>query len=142
LIRTPIFEAAQRKQRGQQVRLGCAAPYVMYLSTKLPIALKALFKPLASEFIPAVAANATKARIRQYSTKPWPDSSFCRRAREHKTKVFIDLLLRFLLWIQRFGAAMGHSQTGISNFVHFLNATFVVFLPTGGTWLEMNRYMK
>src|SRR5579864_4682956 len=69
--------------------------YVMYLSTKLPMALNALFRPLASEFIPAVAANATSARIKTYSTRPCPDSSLCKRAKEFKTKLFIDILLRF-----------------------------------------------
>ena len=46
-----------------------APSYVMYVSMRLPIALNALFNPLASEFIPAVAANATKAIIRTYSTR-------------------------------------------------------------------------
>src|SRR5579864_1465869 len=78
------------------------------------MALNALFKPLASEFIPAVAANATRARIKTYSTRPCPDSSLCKRAKEFKTKLFIDILLRFFCFgSQRFwGAAMG--LTGLS----------------------------
>ncbi len=51
------------------------------------MALKALFRPVARAPIPAVAAKATSAKIRRYSTKPWPASSRCNWAREFRTKV-------------------------------------------------------
>src|SRR2546425_5655561 len=58
----------------------------------LPMALKALFRPVARAPIPAVAAKATSAKIRRYSTKPWPASSRCNWAREFRTKVIIDVV--------------------------------------------------
>src|SRR5260370_738115 len=64
----------------------------MYDPRMLPIALNALFRPAASLPIPAVAAKATRARIKRYSTKPWPASSLCRRAREFRTNVIIDVV--------------------------------------------------
>src|SRR5438270_8075110 len=75
----------------------------MYLPRMIPICENALFKPLARLPIPAVAANATRARIRRYSTKPCPASSLCSRAREVKTKVIIDVVSSecFLLDSQR-----------------------------------------
>src|SRR5437667_10837 len=51
--------------------------------------VKALFRPAASVFMPAVAANATSARINRYSTNPWPASSLCRRFREFRIRVFM-----------------------------------------------------
>src|SRR6266853_3292576 len=65
----------------------------MYEPRILPMALNALFRPLASTPIPAVAAKATRARIKRYSTKPWPASSLCSRAREFRTKVVIRFSL-------------------------------------------------
>src|SRR5712691_3798379 len=65
----------------------------MYEPRILPMALNALFRPLASAPMPAVAAKATSARINRYSTKPWPASSLCRREREFRTKVIIRFSL-------------------------------------------------
>src|SRR6266404_3571198 len=48
----------------------------------VPILPNALLRPLARVVIPAVAANATRARIKRYSTRPWPDSSLRRRTSE------------------------------------------------------------
>src|SRR6266446_5853751 len=64
----------------------------MYLPRITPMAANALFRPLARAPMPAVAAKATRARINRYSTKPWPASSLCRRARELRTKVIIDVV--------------------------------------------------
>src|SRR5437667_56352 len=60
----------------------------------LPTLLKALFRPDASVFMPAVAAKATSARINRYSTSPWPASSLCRRFREFRIRLFILFLLK------------------------------------------------
>jgi len=59
----------------------------------LPTAVNALLRPLAKLLIPAVAANATSARINKYSTRPWPDSSFCRRISEFRRNIIIVFLL-------------------------------------------------
>src|SRR5215469_9242721 len=92
---------------------------------RLPIALNALFNPLASEFIPAVAANATKAIIRTYSTRPCPDSSLCRRASERDRKVCIDSLLRvFLLESQPAGMTVGDARNRYIELNRFILAHF------------------
>src|SRR5260370_3571517 len=85
----------------------------MYLPRMLPMALNALFRPLARAPMPAVAAKATRARIKRYSTKPWPASSLCRRAREFRTKVIIDVVSSEFfnrLAPNALGAAMGYAM--------------------------------
>src|SRR5215467_398755 len=101
----------------------------MYLSTRLPIALNALFKPLASEFIPAVAANATNARINTYSTRPWPDSSWCSRATELKTKVFIDVSLTVFSRIPTAGGAVDNVKEIYHLQYTLTYPTFVTLAP-------------
>ena len=58
-------------KRNEASRLpGMPVPYEMYFPRKPPIAVNALLRPLASVVIPAVAAKATRARIKRYSTRP------------------------------------------------------------------------
>jgi len=81
----------------------------MYDPRMLPMALNALFRPLARAPIPAVAAKATRARINRYSTKPWPASSRCNRARDFRTRVMIVGLLEiFAKDPKPVAAAMGY----------------------------------
>jgi len=61
----------------------------MYLPINVPTIVNALFRPVAKLVIPAVAANATRAMTRRYSTRPWPASSWCRRFREFRIMVLI-----------------------------------------------------
>src|SRR5579862_1777609 len=67
----------------------------MYLARIVPTLENALFTELAKELIPAVAAKATRAISRTYSTTPWPSSSRFKRAKEFRIELTIaNLQLR------------------------------------------------
>src|SRR5258708_4265704 len=64
----------------------------MYEPRILPTCRNELLTPLAKVLIPAVAAKATRAMIRTYSTNPWPDSS-SRRVAANRRNNFICTFL-------------------------------------------------
>ena len=70
----------------------------------VPTLANALLIELARLLIPDTAANATRASIKTYSTRPWPDSSFQSRIKQTGTVtrvIFCSIQrnLRFASWL-------------------------------------------
>ena len=91
----------------------------------VPTLAKALLIELARLLMPDTAANATRASIKTYSTRPWPDSSFQSRIKQTGT-VYTHYLhfrsiqrnLRFASWLYPHGKLHleVHSSAGNETF--------------------------
>ena len=86
----------------------------MYELRSDPIVVKPLLMAVAKVPIPAVAARPTKAIINTYSTKPWPSSSQCNRARALTTELATTTLLTRVM-SSRGGPADENLPTGNPN---------------------------